>query len=118
MAYQVHVQGRVDLMNGGASIHLTPIAVAAAAPRPQAARPTPAEIAEWSVHPSRTPVTREVLNSAMCTVQKQLKLQTGLAGEWTPEATARLRENLAKPKKGAPKQLALEDKQPSLKRQK
>ncbi|CAL1160797.1 unnamed protein product [Cladocopium goreaui] len=88
-------------MNGGASIHLTPIAVAAAAPRPQAARPTPAEIAEWSVHPSRTPVTREVLNSAMCTVQKQLKLQTGLAGEWTPEATARLRENLAKPKKGS-----------------
>eukprot|EP00435_Cladocopium_sp_Y103_P051891 s232_g16.t1 len=118
MAYQVAVQGRVDIMNGGGSIHLTPLVAAAPVPHPQSPRPTQAEIAEWSVHPSRTPVTREVINSAMCTVQKQLKLPTGLTGERTAEATARLRENLGKPKRGSQKQLAIEDKQPSPKRQK
>ena len=44
-----------------------------------------------------------------CTVQKQLRLRTGLAGDWTAEATDQLRSNLAKAKRGAAAMLALEN---------
>ena len=60
-----------------------------------------------TIHPSRLPVTREVINSALASVQK-LKLATGMNGEWTREADEVLAKNLAAAKRGsgmtAPKQ--------------
>ena len=63
---------------------------------PPAPRPTAADIAaklrsgEMSLHASRVPLTRESLNSALVTAQKQLKLPTGINGGWTLEANAKL----------------------------
>jgi hypothetical protein len=61
-----------------------------------------------TIHPPRLPVTREVINSALASVQKKLKLATGMNGEWTREADEVLARNLAAAKRGsgmtAPKQ--------------
>ena len=71
-----------------------------------------------------SPFSKDQLASAMIVAQKQLSLPVGiLQGDWTEVATKRLKDNLAKPKKGATKRsssvlgeqeqqrvLALEDK--------
>ena len=74
---------------------------------PPAPRPTAADIAaklrsgEMSLHASRVPLTSESLNSALVTVQKQLKLPTGINGGWTLEANAKLAYNLLQAKRGS-----------------
>ena len=55
---------------------------------------------EMSLHASRVPLTRESLNSALATVQKQLKLPTGINGGWTLEANAKLAYNLLQAERG------------------
>ena len=75
---------------------------------PPAPCPTAADIAaklrsgEMSLHASRVPLTsRESLNSALVTAQKQLKLPTGINGGWTLEANAKLAYNLLQAKRGS-----------------
>ena len=55
---------------------------------------------EMSLHASRVRLTRESLNSALATVQKQLKLPTGINGGWTLEANAKLAYNLLQAERG------------------
>ena len=115
------VQGIVTLRNGAADIRLAPVVQP---PTSRAARPTMDEVQTWEIHESRLPFSKDQLASAMIVVQKQLSLPVGiLQGDWTEVATKRLKDNLAKPKKGATKRsssvlgeqeqqrvLALEDK--------
>jgi hypothetical protein len=101
MAMELQVTGRVALHESGvARIDLSPLLVSP--PPAQAPRPTCAEVQGWSLHPTRLPMTERVLQPAMVTVQKQLSLRTGLAGEWTEGATQGLRALLNKKKRGAP----------------
>ena len=105
----LELQGHVSLHRHGALIQSVP----ARAPdvpsdlSPPAPCPTAADIAaklrsgEMSLHASRVPLTRESLNSALVTVQKQLKLPTGINGGWTLEANAKLAYNLLQAKRGS-----------------
>lgn len=95
----VPVTGRVQVHSHGAILHLAPVVQ-----HPQHPRPELREVDTWEVHPSRLPVTKESLASAMVVVQKQLCLTAGVHGGGTPGATLRLRENLEKPKKGVKRQ--------------
>ena len=100
----VHVTGRVAINNGAAYLQLVPLNPS---PRDMKPRPSPEDIigkvkeGAITIHESRLPVTREVLNSALVTVQKRLKLATGMHGEWTIEADEVLAQNLASPKRGS-----------------
>ena len=101
----LELQGHVSLHRHGALIQSVP----ARAPdvpsdlSPPAPCPTAADIAaklrsgEMSLHASRVPLTRESLNSALVTVQKQLKLPTGINGGWSLEANASLLTTCCKP---------------------
>lgn len=109
MAVQLEMTGKVALQNGLAGIELAPVRADVLPPPPPAPRPTLVEIQAWPVHASRLPLTLKVAQSAMVTVQKQLGLRSGLAGDWTGAATDRLRSNLAKAKRGAATLLALEN---------
>lgn len=105
----LELQGHVSLHRHGALIQSVP----ARAPdvpsdlSPPAPCPTAADIAaklrsgEMSLHASRVPLTRESLNSALVTVQKQLKLPTGINGGWSLEANAKLAYNLLQAKRGS-----------------
>ena len=92
----VHVTGRVAINNGAAYLQLVPLNPS---PRDTKPRPSPEDIigkvkeGAITIHESRLPVTREVLNSALVTVQKRLKLATGMHGEWTIEADEVLAQN-------------------------
>ena len=59
------------------------------------------------------PPTDHGEGAAMVTVQKQLSLRTGLAGDWTEDATQSLRTLLNKKKRGAPAPgpLAIQDRE-------
>eukprot|EP00438_Fugacium_kawagutii_P003905 Skav220698 [mRNA] locus=scaffold472:538021:539481:+ [translate_table: standard] len=105
---EFQVEGRVALVRGEATLRLTP--VVAEVVHVNVPRPTVQTVATWNVHSSRLPMSTKVLNSAMVTVQEQLRLPKGHSGAWTAEATERLATNLAKPKRGAARILASEDK--------
>ena len=88
---------------GEAMISLSPLVQMNAAAPPRAAPPTPNPemVATWEIHSSRRPITRDTMTQAMVTVQKQLRLPTGLrTGLWSEEANERLRSLLARPKRG------------------
>ena len=101
---ELAVQGKVALtQNGEAMISLSPLVQMNAAAPPRAAPPTPNPemVATWEIHSSRRPITRDTMTQAMVTVQKQLRLPTGLrTGLWSEEANERLRSLLARPKRG------------------
>lgn len=95
----MQVQGAVTLRNGSADIRLARLI---RQPPSQSARPTVDEVQNSGIHPSRLPFAGDQLASAMNVVQKQLSLPSGIVqGEWTEKATERLKDNLAKPKRGA-----------------
>ena len=102
------VQGTVQITNGAALLQLTPVAPR----RDMKPRPSPEDIAGKvkagiiHVHPSRLPVTREMVNSSLTVVQRKLRLTTGMLGEWTEAADELLASNLAAPKRGSASSVA------------
>ena len=92
------VKGTVTLGNGAALLQLVP----STPMRQQDARPRPSpdDVAERIrqgniiIHPTRRPFTREAANSALVTVQKKLRLATGVNGQWSSEADEILKNNL------------------------
>lgn len=100
----MNVKGTVRITNGTALLELTP---AAPPRRDMKPRPSPEDIAGKvktgiiHMHPSRLPVTREMINSCLATVQRKLRLTTGMLGEWTEAADELLASNLAAPKRGS-----------------
>ena len=58
-------------------------------------RPTSASIIEkvragdLQAHPSREPLDKKWITTAMNTIQRQLMLKTGANGQWTPDAQQR-----------------------------
>ena len=104
----IPVTGRVSVANGAAYLELVPSGAPAARAngksRPSAGNVLKSiEEGKLVVHPSRTPVTREVVNSALVTVQRKLQLRTGTHGQWTSEADDLLAKNLRAPKRGSEK---------------
>lgn len=100
----MNVKGHVSLNNGAAYLHLIPSAPVRPDTKP---RPSPEDVVRKVkegtivVHESRMPMTRESINSALVTVQKKLKLMSGMNGEWTSEADDVLAQNLSTAKRGS-----------------
>ena len=122
MELQVH--GCVKLDQGGATISLAPLIGPPPPSRATPPAPNPDMVTTWDIHPSRKPITREVLTQAILLVQKQMSFPSGLRrGGWSPEATERLKLHLRKPMRGAAheedegppkKTLCLDDQKPLL----
>ena len=96
-------QGHCALGNGAALLQLvpsTPMRQQDASPRP-----SPDDVAERIrqgsiiIHPTRQPFTREAANSALVTVQKKLRLATGVNGQWCSEADEILKNTLESKKR-------------------
>ena len=78
--------------------------------------PAPEIVATWEIHASRKPVSRDTLTQAIVAVQKKMGFATGLRyGNWSAEATERLKVMLARPKRGY---VGDEEDQPPKKKQK
>ena len=84
------VQGMVALkQTGEATISLSLLVQMNAPSPPRAAprTPNPEMVATWEVHSTRRPTTRDTVTQALVTVQRRLRLPTGLrTGGWSDEA--------------------------------
>eukprot|EP00438_Fugacium_kawagutii_P004023 Skav222483 [mRNA] locus=scaffold242:379763:382335:+ [translate_table: standard] len=107
------VNGTVCVKNGKAVITLGPNNAQdgnVSTPRPTALSILErVENGDLTVHPSRLPLLKNVLSNMMNTIQRQLLLQGGVGGVWTPECQSRLEKLLAKPHANKAKTLAIED---------
>ena len=65
-----------------------------------------------SLHPSRIPLTRVVVLTAMNNIQKALRLPHGIGGTWTADCQCELERLLATPKRKRCGTLAIEDGEP------
>ena len=89
--------------NGGAGA--VPAAAAPAPPSPQVFLPRPKAIVvkekidsgDYEVHPARTEMNVHKINVQLTNIQRQLRLQRGVRGQWTPEAQERLLAFLRSP---------------------
>ena len=102
--------------NGGAGA--VPAAAAPAPPSPQGFMPRPKanvvkekiDSGDYEVHPARAKMDAHKINVQLTNIQRQLRLQRGVRGQWTPEAQERLLAFLRSPPniaRAGPRALAL-----------
>ena len=85
----MQVQGRVHMQGGVAYLALA--AAPAVMPRPSADEVfLMVSRGELCVHASKANITKREMNTQLCNVQRELKLRTGVNGQWSQQAWDKL----------------------------